>query len=101
MGIKSLELSDYKTILSLEKYLDEKNGQLFMSKEEKIIDFFKEFLEYSENEIEELKVSLHKYKVNDFKNLHKDNIEKGIIKKSIEAGMSKEDAELAYQRIYY
>lgn len=96
-----IELSDYKTILSLEKYLDEKNGQLFMSKEEKIIDFFKEFLEYSENEIEELKVSLHKYKVNDFKNLHKDNIEKGIIKKSIEAGMSKEDAELAYQRIYY
>lgn len=96
-----IELSDYKNTLGLEKYLDEKNGQLFMSKEEKIIDFFKEFLEYNENEIEELKVSLHKYKVNDFKNLHKDNIEKGIIKKSIEAGMSKEDAELAYQRIYY
>lgn len=96
-----IELSDYKNTLGLEKYLDEKNSQLFMSKEEKIIDFFKEFLEYNENEIEELKVSLHKYTVNDFKNLHKDNIEKGIIKKSMEAGMSKEDAELAYQRIYY
>tara|TARA_Y100000034_G_scaffold137043_1_gene219546 strand:+ start:16252 stop:20967 length:4716 start_codon:yes stop_codon:yes gene_type:complete len=96
-----IELSDYSDLLNINKYLDDKEGQMFMSKEDKILDFFQEFLEYNESQMEDLKTSISKYKVNDFKNLHKDNIEKGIIKKSLEAGMSKEDAELAYQRIYY
>lgn len=95
-----IELSDYSS-LNIGKYLDDKNGQQFMSKEEKILDFFKEFLNYNENQMEELKTSINKYKVSDFKNLHHDNIKEGIKNKALEAGMDENDAQLAYQRIYY
>jgi DNA-directed DNA polymerase III PolC len=96
-----IELSEYSTKLNMGKYLDEKNGQFFMSKENKILEFFNDFLDYNEIQMEELKTSINQYKVADFKNLHKKNIENKIKEKSAKLGMSADDSQLAYERIYY
>jgi DNA polymerase III alpha subunit len=98
-----ISLTDISEKLAITKYIDynEENDTSYFSTELKIIEFFKEYLNYNDNDITELESSIGKYKVSDFKQLHSNNIKNGITKKASDLGLSVEEGSSAFYRIYY
>jgi len=98
-----ISLTDIAERLNIVNYLDysKENNTSYFSTENKIIDFFKEYLGYTEADVADLSGSIADYKVEDFKRLHMLKIKDKMSQKSKELGLSSEEEKIAFFRTYY